>query len=127
MSLATEIPIVPITNGASAITLGKVLKASSGTCVVTAAATDAALGVCTEDCAAGGLASVAPAGSGAIVFVEVSASGIAIGDNLAPVASGQCNKTTTSTHKVFAVALEASTAAGQLIKAVLSPGYYTLP
>lgn len=127
MLLANEYPIVPITNGAVAVTLGKVVKASSGTCIVTTAATEAALGVITEDCAANGVASVAPAGSGAIVFVEASASGIAIGDNLAPVASGQCNKTTTSTHKVFAVALEASTAAGQLIKAVLSPGHYTIP
>jgi aspartate 1-decarboxylase len=125
--LSQNIPIVPITNGAAAVTLGKVVKASSGTCVVTTAATEAILGVITEDCAANGVAAVAPAGSGAIVLVEASASGIAIGDNLAPVASGQCNKTTTSTHKVFAVALEASTAAGQLIKAVLSPAYYTLP
>lgn len=127
MSLATEIPIVPVTNGASAVTMGKVVKASSGTSVVTTAATEAILGVVTEDCAAGGVASIAPAGSGAIVFVEAAASGIAIGDNLVPAASGQCNKSTTSTHKVFGVALEASTAAGQLIKAVLSPGYYTLP
>lgn len=126
MPLAKETPIVPITNGAAAVTLGKIVKASSGTCVVTAAATDAALGVVTEDTAAGGTASIAPAGSGAIVFVEVSASGIAIGDNLAPVASGQCNKSTTATHKAFAVALEPSTAAGQLIKAVLSPGYIIL-
>lgn len=127
MPLLQEVPIVTITNGAAAVTLGKVVKASSGTCVVTTAATEAALGVVTEDCAASGVASIAPAGSGAIVLVEVSASGVAIGDNLVPAASGQCNKSTTSTHKVFAVALEASTAAGQLIKAVLSPGYYTLP
>lgn len=127
MALATNIPIVPITNGAVAVTLGKVVKASSGTCIVTTAATEAILGVVTEDCAASGVASVAPAGSGAIVYVEASASGIAIGDNLAPVASGQCNKTTTSTHKVFGIALEASTAAGQLIKAVLAPAYYTIP
>jgi hypothetical protein len=127
MPLSQEIPIVPITNGNAAVTLGKIVKASSGTCVVTTAATEAALGVITEDCAANGVASVAPAGSGAIVLVEASASGIAIGDNLVPAASGQCNKSTTSTHKVFAVALEASTAPGQLIKAVLSPGYYTLP
>jgi hypothetical protein len=126
MPLANEIPIVPITAGNAALTLGKVVKVSSGTAIVTTAATEAALGVVTEDCAAGGTASIAPAGSGAIVFVEASASGIAIGDNLAPVASGQCNKTTTSTHKVFAVALEASTAAGQLIKAVLSPATVTL-
>lgn len=127
MPLSQEIPIVPITNGAAAVTLGKIVKASSGTCVVTTAATEAALGVVVEDCAANGVASIAPVGSGAIVLVEASASGIAIGDNLAPAASGQCNKSTTSTHKIFAVALEASTAAGQLIKAVLSPGYYTLP
>ena len=126
MPLANTSPIVPITAGASALTLGKVVKASSGTAIATTAATEAALGVVTEDCAAGGIASIAPAGSGAIVFVEASASGIAIGDNLAPVASGQCNKTTTATHKVFAVALEASTAAGQLIKAVLSPASVTL-
>ena len=126
MSLLQEIPIVPITNGASAVTLGKIVKASSGTCVVTTAATEAILGVVTEDCAASGVASIAPAGSGAIVFVEVSASGIAIGDNLVPAASGQCNKSTTATHKAFAVALEPSTAAGQLIKAVLSPGYIIL-
>jgi hypothetical protein len=126
MALATNTPIVPITNGAAALTLGTVVKASSGTTVVTAAATDAALGVITEDVAANGVASVAPAGSGAIVYVQVSASGIAIGDNLAPVAAGKCNKSTTSTHKVFAVALEASTAADQLIKAVLSPATVTL-
>lgn len=126
MSLATEIPIVPVTNGAAAVTLGKIVKASAGTCVVATAATDAAFGVVTEDCAASGVASIAPAGSGAIVFVEASASGIAIGDNLVPAASGQCNKSTTATHKAFAVALEASTAAGQLIKAVLSPGYIVL-
>lgn len=127
MSLATNIPIVPILNGASAVTLGKIVKASSGTAIVTTAATEAALGVVTEDCAANGLASIAPACSGAIVFVEASASGIAIGDNLVPAASGQCNKSTTATHKAFAVALEASSAAGQLIKAVLSPGYIILP
>lgn len=126
MSLALNTPIVPITNGASAVTLGKIVKASSGTAVVTTAATEAALGVVTEDCAANGVASIAPAGSGAIVFVEVSASGIAIGDNLVPAASGQCNKSVTATHKAFAVALEPSTAAGQLIKAVLSPGYIIL-
>jgi hypothetical protein len=123
MPLASESTIVPITAGASALTLGKIVKASSGTAVVTAAATDAALGVVTEDCAAGGTCSVAVDG---IVFVEVSASGIAIGDNLAPVASGQCNKSTTATHKAFAVALEASTAAGQLIKAKLGPAYIIL-
>lgn len=127
MALANQGSIIPITNGASALTLGQVVKASSGTSIVTAAATDAALGVVTEDVAAGGIASIAPAGSGAIVYVEVSASGIAIGDNLAPVAAGKCNKSTTATHKVFAVALEASTAAGQLIKAVLSPGYTINP
>lgn len=126
MPLANETPIIPITNGAAAVTLGKIVKVSSGTCVVTTAATEAALGVVTEDCAANGIASIAPAGCGAIVYVEASASGIAIGDNLAPVASGQCNKSTTATHKVFAVAFEASTAAGQLIKAVLSPGYIIL-
>lgn len=126
MPLVTQVPIVPILNGAVAITLGKIVKASSGTAIVTTAATEAALGVVTEDCAASGLASIAPAGSGAIVFVEVSASGIAIGDNLAPAANGQCNKSVTATHKAFAVALEPSTAAGQLIKAVLSPGYIIL-
>jgi hypothetical protein len=126
MPLANETPIIPITNGAAAVTLGKIVKVSSGTCIVTTAATEAALGVVTEDCAAGGIASIAPAGCGAIVYVEASASGIAIGDNLAPVASGQCNKSVTATHKAFAVALEASTAAGQLIKAVLSPGYIIL-
>jgi hypothetical protein len=126
MSLATESPIIPITNGAAAVTMGKIVKISSGTSVVTTAATEAAFGVVTEDCAASGVASIAPAGSGAIVFVEASASGIAIGDNLVPAASGQCNKSTTATHKAFAVALEASTAAGQLIKAVLSPGYIVL-
>jgi hypothetical protein len=126
MALAQEVPIVPITNGASALKLGTVVKASSGTTIVTAAATDAALGVITEDVDAGGIASVAPAGSGAIVLVQASASGIAIGDNLAPVAAGKCNKSTTATHKAFAVALEASTAADQLIKAVLSPGYIVL-
>lgn len=127
MSLATTIPIVPITNGSAPVTLGKIVKASSGTAIVTTAATEAALGVVTEDCAANGVVSIAPAGSGAIVFVEAAASGIAIGDNLVPAASGQCNKSTTATHKVFAVALEASSAAGQLIKAVLSPGYIILP
>ena len=127
MALSQEIPIVPITNGAAAVTLGKIVKASAGTCVVTTAATEAVLGVVTEDTAASGVAAVAPAGSGAIVLVEVSATGIAIGDNLVPAANGQCNKSTTATHRVFAVALEASTAAGQLIKAVLSPGYYQLP
>lgn len=126
MPLATQVPIVPILNGVVPITLGKIVKASSGTAIVTTAATEAALGVATEDCAANGLASIAPAGCGAIVFVEVSASGIAVGDNLAPAANGQCNKSVTATHKAFAVALEPSTAAGQLIKAVLSPGYIIL-
>tara|TARA_R110000772_G_scaffold40989_1_gene95451 strand:- start:9 stop:392 length:384 start_codon:yes stop_codon:yes gene_type:complete len=126
MSLASECPIIPFTNGAAALTLGQIVKVSAGTTVVTAAATDAALGVVTEDCDAGGDISVAVAGSGAIVYVEVSASGIAIGDNLAPVAAGKCNKSTTAAHKAFAVALEPSTAAGQLIKAVLSPGYIVL-
>lgn len=126
MPLVTQVPIVPILNGAVAITLGKIVKASSGTAIVTTAPTEAAFGVATEDCAASGLASISPAGSGAIVFVEVSASGIAIGDNLAPAANGQCNKSVTATHKAFAVALEPSTAAGQLIKAVLSPGYIIL-
>lgn len=127
MPLATTIPIVPITNGAAAVTLGKIVKANAGTAILTTAATEAALGVVTEDCAANGIASIAPAGSGAIVFVEASASGIAIGDNLAPAANGQCNKSVTATHKAFAVALEASSAAGQLIKAVLSPSYIILP
>ncbi|MCW1887712.1 hypothetical protein OKA04_23445 [Luteolibacter flavescens] len=127
MALSREVPIVPIPNGAANVTLGKIVKASAGTCIVTTAATDAALGVITEDTAAGGVASVAPAGSGAIVLVEASASGIAIGDNLVPAANGQCNKSTTATHKVFAIALEPSTAAGQLIEAVLSPGYIILP
>lgn len=126
MSLATESPVIPFVNGAAALTLGRIVKISAGTTVVTAAATDAALGVVTEDAEAGGSISVAVAGSGAIVYVEVSASGIAIGDNLAPVAAGKCNKSTTATHKAFAVALEPSTAAGQLIKAVLSPGYIIL-
>lgn len=127
MPLSQEYPIIPFTNGAVAVTLGKVVKISSATVIVTTAATEAAFGVVTEDCAASGVVSIAPAGSGAIVLVEASATGIAAGDLLAPVASGQCNKTTTATHKVFAMALEASTAAGQLIKAVLSPPYYTIP
>lgn len=126
-TLANETPIVPITNGASDLTRGLIVKASSGTAVVTAAATDAALGVVIADCDANGTVSIAPAGSGAIVYVQASASGIAIGDKIAPVAAGQCNKSTTATHKVFAVALEASTVAGQLIKAVLSPGYTINP
>jgi hypothetical protein len=125
-TLANETPIVPIPNGAAALTKGLIVKASSGTAVVTAAATDAALGVVIDDAPASGTVSIAPAGSGAIVFVQASASGIAIGDGLAPVAAGQCNKSTTATHKIFAVALEPSTAAGQLIKAVLSPGTVTL-
>lgn len=120
MPLATEIPVVSITNGAAAITAGKVTKASSGTAVVTTAATETVLGVVTEDADASAQVSIAPAGSGAIVFVEASASGIAIGDALVPAASGRAAKSAgTSTHKPFAMALEASTAAGQLIKAVL--------
>jgi len=121
MPLAQDNPIVPITNGASAVTLGKVVKASSGTCVVTTAATESVLGVVTEDADASATASIAPAGCGAIVYVEASASGIAIGDALVPAASGRAAKSGgTSTHKPFAMALQASTAAGELIKAVLS-------
>lgn len=124
MSLATESTIIPITAGAAALTKGKVVMASSGTAIVTTGPTVAALGVVTEGCDANGTASVAVDG---IVYVEVSASGIAIGDNLAPTGSaGQCNKSTTATHKAFAVALEASTAAGELIKAKLGPGYIIL-
>jgi hypothetical protein len=121
MSLAQESPIVPITNGAAAVTLGKVVKASSGTSVVTTAATESVLGVVTEDADASATVSIAPAGCGAIVYVEASASGIAIGDALVPAASGRAAKSAgTANHKPFAMALEASTAAGQLIKAVLS-------
>lgn len=120
MALATNIPIVNIPNGSSAVTLGKVVKISSGETVVSTAATETVVGVITEDCAADGQASVAPAGSGAIVFVEAAASGIAIGDALVPAASGRAAKSAgTATHKPFAMALEASTAAGELIKAVL--------
>jgi hypothetical protein len=126
-TLANQSPILPFVNGAVAVTRGKIVKVSAGTTIVTTAATEVTLGVVINDCEASGIVSVAPSGSGAIVFVEVSASGIAIGDNLVPAASGQCNKSTTATHKVFAVALEASTIAGQLIKAVLSPSYIILP
>jgi hypothetical protein len=126
MPLAAENPVVPITAGNAALTLGKVVQASAGTAIVTTVATQPALGVVTEDCAANAIASVAPAGSGAIVFVEASASGILVGDNLVPAANGQCNRSSTATHRVFAVALEPSTAAGQLIKAVLSPGHTVL-
>lgn len=120
MALAQQNPIVSLTNGSSAVTQGKVLKMSSGDTVVTTAATETVVGVCTEDASADGQISVAVAGSGAIVYVEASASGIAAGDALVPAASGRAAKSAgTSTHKPFAMALEASTAAGELIKAVL--------
>jgi len=127
MSLATEYPIIPITNGAAAVTLGKVVKISSGTVIVTTAVTDTAFGVVTEDADADASVSVAPAGSGAIVYVEAAASGIAIGDALAPAASGRAAKTTTSGHKSFGHALEASTAAGELIKCVLGATHRVMP
>lgn len=119
--LAQHNPIIPIPNGSSALTQGKVVKAVAGEAVVTTAATEAVLGVVHEDCDADGTAAIIAAGSGAIVFVEAAASGIAIGDALVPAASGRAAKSAgTATHKPFAMALEASTAAGELIKAVLS-------
>ena len=127
MALATELPIIPLTNGEAAVSLGKVVKLSSGATVVTSAVTDTAFGVVTEDAEAGGQVSVAPAGTGAIVFVEASASGIAVGDPLAPAASGRAAKTTTAGHKSFGTALEASTAAGELIKCVLAPSLRIMP
>lgn len=127
MPLATECPIIPMTNGASAVTQGKVVKLSSGKTVVTSAVTDTAFGVVTEDADADGQVSVTPAGTGAIVYVEASASGIAIGDALAPAASGRAAKTTTTGHKSFGHALEASTAAGELIKCVLGTTHRIMP
>lgn len=127
MPLATECPIVPITNGAAAVTMGKVVKISSGTTIVTTAVTDTAFGVVTEDAAASAQVSIAPAGTGAIVYVEAAASGIAIGDALAPAAAGQAAKTTTTGHKSFGHALEASTAQGQLIKCVLGATHRIMP
>lgn len=127
MALATECPIVPLTNGGSAVTLGKVVKLSSGTTVVTSAITDTAFGVVTEDAEADAQVSVAPAGTGAIVYVEAAASGIAVGDALAPAASGRAAKTTTTGHKSFGHALEASTAAGELIKCVLGTTHRIMP
>lgn len=127
MSLATEIPIIPLTNGAAAVSLGKVVKLSSGATILTTAVTDTAFGVVTEDADAGGQVSVAPAGCGAIVYVEAAASGIAVGDSLAPAASGRAAKTTTTGHKSFGTALEASTATGELIKCVLGASHRVMP
>jgi len=127
MALATEHPIIPLTNGGADITQGKVVKLSSGATIATTAVTDTAFGVVTEDAEAGEQVSVVPAGCGAIVYVEAAASGIAVGDSLAPAASGRAAKTTTAGQKSFGTALEASTAAGELIKCVLAPSHRIMP
>lgn len=119
--LAQHHPIIPVPNGPSALTQGKVVKAVAGETVETTAATEAVLGVIHEDVDADGSSSLVPAGTGCIVFVEASASGIAIGDKLVPAAGGQVAADTATLGEIpFATALEASTAAGELIKAVLS-------
>lgn len=122
--LANQCPILPFTNGAAAVTKGKVVKLSSGKTVVSAASTDTPFGVVTEDADADADVSVAPAGSGAIVYVEAGGS-ISTGDRLVPTSSGRAIQSATATHKAFAIALEDG-ATGELIKATLSPGFLTL-
>lgn len=117
MPLANDGPILAFDNGASAIAQGKVVKLSAGKTVVTAANTDVAFGVITEDASADGQAAVAVAGSGAVVLVEAHAA-VALGANLMPQAAGRAATATSGKH-VLGVALEAAAAQGALIKVVL--------
>jgi hypothetical protein len=117
MPLANDGPILAFDNGASAIAQGKVVKLSAGKTVVTAANTDVAFGVITEDASADGQAAVAVAGSGAVVLVEAHGV-VALGADLMPAAAGRAATATSGKH-VLGVALEAATAQGALIKVVL--------
>ena len=124
MPLANDGPILAFDNGASAIAQGKVVKlatsgADAGKTVVTAATSDVAFGVITEDSSGNGQAHVAVAGSGAIVLVEASAA-IALGAVVSPATNGRA-VTATSGKASFGVALEAAAADGALIKVVLAP------
>lgn len=122
MPLANDGPILAFDNGASAIAQGKVVKlaasgADAGKTVVTAANTDVAFGVITEDASADGQAAVAVSGSGAVVLVEAHAA-VALGALLMPAAAGRAATATSGKH-VLGVALEAAAAQGALIKVVL--------
>ena len=117
MPLANDGPILAFDNGASAIAQGKVVKLTAGKTVVTAATTDVAFGVITEDASADGQAAVAVSGSGAVVLVEAHAA-VALGALLMPAAAGRAATATSGKH-VLGVALEAAAAQGALIKVVL--------
>ena len=117
MPLADDGPILAFDNGASAIAQGKVVKLTAGKTVVTAANTDVAFGVITEDASADGQAAVAVSGSGAVVLVEAHAA-VALGALLMPAAAGRAATATSGKH-VLGVALEAAAAQGALIKVVL--------
>lgn len=116
-TLATEKGIAPFTVGASALTKGQHVKLSSGLLVV-ATGSDVGLGVLLEDAAAGELASVALFGTGEIAWVEAHDNAITAGQLLVAAASGRFDGGG-ATGTYIARALEAATAQGHLIKAVL--------
>lgn len=114
-TLAQETPIVSIEAGA-ALTQGQLVKISSGT-VVANTGSDIPFGVLLDDVASGDQASVY-VGTGDIVYVEAHDNAITLGQNLVAAAAGRVDGAG-ATGTFLGKALEASTAQGHLIKAVI--------
>ena len=114
-STAQDVAIVSREAGA-ALTQGQLVKLSGSTVVANTGA-DVPFGVILEGVASGDDASVY-VGMGEIVYLDAFDAAITAGQYLIPAAAGRVDGTTASGTRV-ARALEASTAQGHLIKAVM--------
>jgi hypothetical protein len=111
--------IVPIV-ATAALTQGQLVKIVGGE-VVVATASDTPVGAVTEAVEAGQVASVALIGAvGGTVYLEAHDASITVGETLKPAAAGRVDGG--ATGLIVAMALEASTAQGDLIEcALLTP------
>jgi hypothetical protein len=92
------------------------LASTAGQVKVSAAATDAHLGILQNDPAAGEVASIAFVG----VSKAVAAASVTAGSLLTANSTGQVKATTTGNDRVIGLALSASTNAGDIIRVMLS-------
>lgn len=114
-SLAQDVAIISVTAG-TALTQGQLVKLSSGTVIANTGA-DIPYGVITDAVASGEQASVY-VGCGNIVYVDAHDNAIVAGQYLVAAAAGRVDGAG-ATGTFIGRALQASTAQGHLIKAVI--------
>ena len=95
---------------------------TDGQYIAASAATAAIVGISQDDPDAAGEGLTVGIGGISKLVVDGNAAAIAAGDQLTSDAAGKGIKTTTDTHFVGAVALGASTAAGDIIQVLITPG-----